>query len=1147
MIPLSHDFELGRDRTRIKNPADAERQRKTAATLLDRLYHDDPEQRWELQLLADEVGMGKTFVALAVAHSVLAAQRARVPNAAFAGCSQRVLVIAPNNASLATKWAREVRECVRRCSPVLLARTTRVWFAPEYVDRLDDLAIALRRSDGPAVIVTHMGVLAGKRRRLVNYEMKRRFVLAGLFGCWGERFPRDARARLLKGAPEQWPRDPDELTRFSEEELAQLPFSSLAELVEVLRAEQKNDALEAAFKTCNEIATPYTRRREDRFKDLNTQLTDVYRSVCFAGVTKALPLVIVDEAHNWKNGPTKGANGYRGFEQHIAPRVRRALLLTATPFQLHPDEMLMLLKIGEEHLAVDADPTMAQQRRGRLAHRSAQVIRPVLERSARQSRVFAPAWARLPPRAVPGLARAWSAPALQRSRHVLQALATAEGALDLHPVDEIAHATATEVDSDLREIVREGLRLYAYNEDLSQELGVFVVRHRRATDHRLVRVGAEFGAENGAVLQRGDRHLLHAAPGLDVSGAGELPHYLLMRCVSEMKHGKGRTALGSNLTGCYSTLLDSADGRSVAASLKASPAGRRYLDLLLQMVTEAQDPEHPKVQRVVDAVMRNWAAGEKTLIFCFRSQTAKRLTQIIGERIGRELEQRRAAALDGKEALTRLRSRFTRRDGDLIGVGLDRVFWSLLWAAQTEELALPRLSAETFRLEDHELGALARAALRAGVDLTQEHADRVFLHRATEHLIARRLLGQRVASTPFFKGIVQRIADETWLSHPYGLSLSETLTEPGAHRELAGIDERGVHASYEPVTDRVSEGDVHALADQLRERRARARRQGQTSVFDAYATAPSLWLGRDPEAAIASQGDPTHRQALARLHTELWGLTRHQLELAWEERLLVFQGLRRALLRESVLVRLLPSREQLSEESWGDLLVEGFFRPLPGQSESMAHRLVAFVEDLRAADGRIHPSAPDATVESPRATLYDATKLRDARFVALVDGSTSSEQRERVFSGFNSPLLPEVLICTTVGQEGIDLHRHCRHVIHYDLAWNPAVLEQRTGRVDRIGSKTFRERAAAPPSSPCFLDVGVPFLAGTYDERMYEELRIRAQMFEVLTGGDLAADNLEGHDSQPEAEGTEAGLSYPVLPAEMVADLRVKLHVWTSE
>ena len=56
-------------------------------------------------------------------------------------------------------------------------------------------------------------------------------------------------------------------------------------------------------------------------------------------------------------------------------------------------------------------------------------------------------------------------------------------------------------------------------------------------------------------------------------------------------------------------------------------------------------------------------------------------------------------------------------------------------------------------------------------------------------------------------------------------------------------------------------------------------------------------------------------------------------------------------------------------------------------------------------------------------------------FVALVKGGDQAA-RERVFTGFNTPLLPEILVCTSVGAEGIDLHRHCRHVVHYDLAWN---------------------------------------------------------------------------------------------------------------
>ena len=118
--------------------------------------------------------------------------------------------------------------------------------------------------------------------------------------------------------------------------------------------------------------------------------------------------------------------------------------------------------------------------------------------------------------------------------------------------------------------------------------------------------------------------------------------------------------------------------------------------------------------------------------------------------------------------------------------------------------------------------------------------------------------------------------------------------------------------------------------------------------------------------------------------------------------------------------------------------------------------------------------------------------------------------------------------------------------MHYDLAWNPAVLEQRTGRADRIGSKTFRERGAATTTDQIFLEIGVPFLAGTYDERMYEELRLRAQTFEVLTGGEFAADHADGQDDIAQSQGDEIGISVLPLPPQLIDHLRVKLQVWEA-
>jgi superfamily II DNA or RNA helicase len=44
-----------------------------------------------------------------------------------------------------------------------------------------------------------------------------------------------------------------------------------------------------------------------------------------------------------------------------------------------------------------------------------------------------------------------------------------------------------------------------------------------------------------------------------------------------------------------------------------------------------------------------------------------------------------------------------------------------------------------------------------------------------------------------------------------------------------------------------------------------------------------------------------------------------------------------------------------------------------------------------------------------------------------------------------------LLLATDAASEGLNLHQRCRAVVHFELPWSPARLEQRTGRVDRIG------------------------------------------------------------------------------------------------
>jgi superfamily II DNA/RNA helicase len=120
--------------------------------------------------------------------------------------------------------------------------------------------------------------------------------------------------------------------------------------------------------------------------------------------------------------------------------------------------------------------------------------------------------------------------------------------------------------------------------------------------------------------------------------------------------------------------------------------------------------------------------------------------------------------------------------------------------------------------------------------------------------------------------------------------------------------------------------------------------------------------------------------------------------------------------------------------------------------------------------------------------------------VRLVNGSTKRKTRQRLMLAFNSPFFPEILITSNVLAEGVDLHRCCRVVIHHDLDWNPSVVEQRTGRVDRIGAKVEWANDGEP------IRVYMPYLAETQDEKMYRVVMDRERWFSVVMGEKFRVD-----------------------------------------
>jgi len=105
--------------------------------------------------------------------------------------------------------------------------------------------------------------------------------------------------------------------------------------------------------------------------------------------------------------------------------------------------------------------------------------------------------------------------------------------------------------------------------------------------------------------------------------------------------------------------------------------------------------------------------------------------------------------------------------------------------------------------------------------------------------------------------------------------------------------------------------------------------------------------------------------------------------------------------------------------------------------------------------------------------------------VAGVSGHHKKDVR-KVAIQFRMPGYPYILIATDILKEGEDLHTYCSNIYHYGIAWNPSDMEQRTGRIDRIGSLTYKNINTIPKNIPAIpfeskLQVFYPYLADTLE------------------------------------------------------------------
>ena len=123
--------------------------------------------------------------------------------------------------------------------------------------------------------------------------------------------------------------------------------------------------------------------------------------------------------------------------------------------------------------------------------------------------------------------------------------------------------------------------------------------------------------------------------------------------------------------------------------------------------------------------------------------------------------------------------------------------------------------------------------------------------------------------------------------------------------------------------------------------------------------------------------------------------------------------------------------------------------------------------------------------------LYEHLRADDFR-VGMIHGGTPDEERVELRSCFEKPHEDsdslDVLLFSEIGCEGLD-YQFCDCIVNYDLPWNPMRVEQRIGRVDRVGQKS---------ESVAIVNLVTP---GTVDADIYERCLVRIGVFENALGG----------------------------------------------
>ena len=672
---------------------DGLRQQETARSIL----HDFETKPGVI--LADEVGMGKTYVALAVAASVLLSTE---------DDAHPVVVMVPPG--LIEKWQRDWEDfkglCCRDATALNRLRVARVETPTEFFKMLD----------------------YPRRKRVRLVWMTTSCFNAGLYDGWlklafvrnartGSRLSEETKKRIYKWATAMSRlKSKRQVTPEVVERLMHLKVSQWHHfLIEegILAADSDNPIPAHLLRHQRQLDWSNLARflREDmpgRQGGVSAdRLTDVRRDfnwycseIYHAWLQKVLwraSLLVLDEAHHAKNDGTRLAGLFRSEEttQRLTqdgetPRDNRPLLwdkfdrmlfLTATPFQLGHHELMRVIR---SFAAAKWSGHQAPSETRQCFLSKLETLEQRLSENRLAAKRLDEWWGRIDSSTI--------------GKHLTQGVTLTEAVGHWWGTTETSTGSGTV--EEIKKAVVRCRETKAAAEDNPENpwgsLRAWLIRHNRPaflTNGDSRRPIARREHRPGGDITAGLEGSGHGVAGISLGANEAAPFFVAARAQGELARstGKGERAffaegLCSSYEAFHHTREQRGDVRDVdddgAEHRKARRIKNRSQEIVpvrwyeehISRLIPSKDDEpalrlgHPKIRSVVRRAVDLWLSGNKVLVFCFYRQTALALRDHIKREVENASAQRLAERLSlGPSAIEEVRERLaliTRRLAD---------------------------------------------------------------------------------------------------------------------------------------------------------------------------------------------------------------------------------------------------------------------------------------------------------------------------------------------------------------------------------------------------------------------------------------------------------------------------------------------------